>query len=102
MPQELLQQNDMIVWKKKQKLEQVLITFILRNKSIINILTNDERKFNSLKQHVLTQIDLTPGVNFINVLCTAFTHPDPECAKKTVKSAVSFGAFGTYKRKNCA
>ncbi len=25
---------------------------------------------------------LTPGLNFINILCTAFTHIDPECAKK--------------------
>ncbi len=25
---------------------------------------------------------LTPGLNFINVLCTAFTHVDPECTKK--------------------
>jgi len=36
---------------------------------------------------------LTAGINFINVL--------PECAKKTVKSVVSFGAFGTYERKSC-
>ncbi len=42
----------------------------------------------------------TSGLNFINVLCTAFIHADPECAKKTVKSAVSFGAFGTYERKS--
>jgi len=35
------------------------------------------------------------------VLRTAFMHVDPECAKKTFKSAVSFGAFGTYKRKSC-
>jgi len=26
--------------------------------------------------------ELTPGLNFINVLGTAFTHIDPECAKK--------------------
>jgi len=43
----------------------------------------------------------TPGVNFINVLRTAFTHVDPECAKKDVKSAVSFGTFGNYERKSC-
>jgi hypothetical protein len=48
----------------------------------------------------LAEQRLKPGVNFINVLHTAFTHTDPECAKKTVKSAVSFGAFGTYKRKS--
>jgi len=48
-----------------------------------------------------TLLKLRPGLNFINVLRTAFTHVDPECAKKTVKSAVSFGAFGTYERKSC-
>jgi len=41
------------------------------------------------------------GVNFINVLRTAVTHVDPECAKKTVKSVVSFGTFGTYESKSC-
>jgi len=33
-------------------------------------------------------VNLTPGLNFINVLRTAFTHVDPKYAKKTVKSAV--------------
>jgi hypothetical protein len=46
-------------------------------------------------------IGLEPGLNFIYVLRTAFMHLDPKCAKKTVKSAVSFGAFGTYERKSC-
>jgi len=36
-----------------------------------------------------------PGLNFIKVLRAAFTLADPKCAKKTVKLAVSFGAFGT-------
>jgi len=44
---------------------------------------------------------LTPGINFINILRTAFTRTDPKCAKKTVKSAVSFGTFGTYGCKSC-
>jgi len=44
---------------------------------------------------------LTPWLNFINILHTAFTLIVPECANKTVKSAVSFGAFGTYERKSC-
>jgi len=46
-------------------------------------------------------IGLIPGLNFINVLHTAFTQADPECTKKTVKSAMSFDAFGTYERKSC-
>jgi len=41
------------------------------------------------------------GVDFINIQRTAFTHADPECAKKTVMSAVLFGAFGIYERKSC-
>jgi len=44
--------------------------------------------------------DLTPGVNFINALRAAFTPADPECAKKTVKSAVSLGIFGIYEHKS--
>jgi len=43
----------------------------------------------------------TPGLNLINVLYTAFTHIDPNVQKKTVKSAASFGTFGTYERKSC-
>jgi len=41
------------------------------------------------------------GLNFINVLHTAFTHVDPERAKKTVKSVLSFYAFGLHERKSC-
>jgi len=41
-----------------------------------------------------------PGLNFINVLRTAFTLVDPESAKNTVKSLVSFYAFGIYERKS--
>ncbi len=40
------------------------------------------------------------GLNFINILHTAFMLADPESTKK-VKSAVSFGAFGTYEHKSC-
>ncbi len=43
-------------------------------------------------------VKLRLGFNFINLLPTAFTHLDPECEKKTAKTAVSFGTFGTYKR----
>ncbi len=42
-----------------------------------------------------------PGVNFINVLCTAFVLIDPKGVNNTVKSSVSFYAFGIYKRKSC-
>jgi len=55
----------------------------------------------SVKPALKTLVKLTPAVNFINVLRTAFTHVDPKCAKKTVKSAVSFGTFGTYRRISC-
>jgi len=34
------------------------------------------------------------GVNFTNVLHEAFTLVDPESVKNTVKSSVSFYAFG--------
>jgi len=41
------------------------------------------------------------GVNFINVIRTAFTLVDPKSVKNTVKSSVSFYAFGIYERKSC-
>ncbi len=41
------------------------------------------------------------SVYFINVLCTAFALIDPESVKITVKSSVSFYAFGIYKCKSC-
>ncbi len=43
-----------------------------------------------------------PSVNFTNILSADCTRADPKFSKKTVKSAVSFCAFGTYKRKSCA
>jgi len=44
---------------------------------------------------------LTPGLNFINVLRTAFTLVDPKSVKNTVKSSVFFYSFGIYGRKSC-
>jgi len=37
----------------------------------------------------------TPGVDFINVLQTAFTRPDPKRAKKIVKLKVFFALLGS-------
>ncbi len=42
-----------------------------------------------------------PCVNFINVLRTAFALIDPKSVTNTVKSSVSFYAFGIYERKSC-
>ncbi len=38
---------------------------------------------------------LTPGVNFINILRTAFALVDPESVKSTVRSSVSFKLLGS-------
>jgi len=38
---------------------------------------------------------LRSGINFINVLCTAFALVDPKSVKYTVVSSVSFYAFGS-------
>jgi len=46
-------------------------------------------------------VKMTPGLNFINILLTAFTPADPRSVKKTVKSSVSFYAFGIYEHKSC-
>jgi len=37
-----------------------------------------------------------PGVNFTNILLAAFTLVDLKGVKNTVKSSVSFYAFGIY------
>ncbi len=42
-----------------------------------------------------------PRVNFINVLCAAFTPLDPEIVKSTLKSSVSFCTFEICARKIC-
>jgi len=44
---------------------------------------------------------LTPGVNFTNILRTAFMLVDPKSVKNAVKSSVSFYAFGICERKSC-
>jgi len=44
--------------------------------------------------HDIIMVILTSGVNFINVLHTAFTLVDPISVKNTVKSSVSFYTFG--------
>jgi len=44
----------------------------------------------------------TAGVNFVNVFYPQLLHAQiPNAQKKTVKSAVWFGAFGTYEHKSC-
>jgi len=44
---------------------------------------------------------MNPSVNFTNILRAALTLKDPESVKNTVKSSVSFYAFGTCGRKSC-
>jgi len=48
-----------------------------------------------------TLVKLSPGFNFDNILHTAFTLVDPESAKNTDKSSVSFYTFGICERKSC-
>jgi len=51
---------------------------------------------------VLKQIEnMRSGVNFINVLCTAFTLIDPESVKRYWWLNCIFCAFGIYERKSC-
>jgi len=42
-----------------------------------------------------------PGVNITNVLLAAFMLVDPESVKNTVKSSVSFYAYGICSNKSC-
>ena len=41
-----------------------------------------------VKAALRTLMKLTPGLNFINVLRTAFSHVEPKSVKKTVKLSV--------------
>ena len=41
------------------------------------------------------------GVDFINILQAAFACADPESEKNSVKSSVSFHAFGIFSHKSC-
>jgi len=43
----------------------------------------------------------SPCVNFTNVLCAAFMLVVPKSVKNTVKSSVSFYAFGICTHKSC-
>ncbi len=64
--------------------------------------TYEDEKAEKERQTTFFQaLFLSPGLNFINVIRTAFALADPKWAKKTVKLAVSFGAYGTYKCKSC-
>ena len=47
------------------------------------------------------RVNMGEIVNFINVLLTAFALIDPKSIKITVKSSVSFYAFGICERKSC-
>jgi len=59
------------------------------------------RKAPSYKKGMCKMIvKLTTGVNFINVLHAAFTHPDPKSAKKAVKLSVYFAFSGSAHTKN--
>ena len=42
---------------------------------------------------------MAPGVNFINVLLAAFTHEDPERAKKQLNLTVFFALLGSARVK---
>jgi len=50
---------------------------------------------------ISTPKEHSAGVNFTNVLRTAFALVDPESVKNTVKSSVSFYTFGINERKSC-
>jgi len=55
----------------------------------------------SVKDVSKTLVKLTPGLNFINVLRTAFTLVDPKSVKRHWWPSCIFYAFGIYERKSC-
>jgi len=70
-----------------------------KDSQVVNLFTL--LRSTSIKAARIMLVKLTPGVNFINILCTAFALVDPKSVKNTGKSSVSFYAFGIYKRKSC-
>jgi len=44
----------------------------------------------------------TPGLNFTNIFIRSFYSRSSQKRKNSVKSSVSFYAFGIYRRKSCS
>jgi len=44
---------------------------------------------------VFKRLSLSPGLNFISVLCTVFMRADPKSVKKTVKLSIFFTLSGS-------
>ncbi len=55
----------------------------------------------SLDQRFSTAGTWRPGLNFINILCTAFTLADPKSIKRCWLLNCIFYTFGSYGRKSC-
>ncbi len=49
----------------------------------------------SVKAVRRTLMKLSPCLNFINILCKAYTHADPKSTNNTVKWSVFFALFGS-------
>ncbi len=60
------------------------------------------RNLRSQKLRINMLVKLTPGLNFINDLCTAFTLSDPKSVKRYWGLNCIFYAFGIYERKSFA
>jgi len=74
------------------KQTQWVITLSSIEYSILGLLM----KFSSTRVIAIKYFEIPrPSVNFINILCTAFMLVDPKSIKNTVKSLVSFYAFGS-------
>jgi len=70
----------------------------LRSFSIVTFWLCNFAKILAQKAPMLLMImlmKLTPGVNFTNIIWAAFTHADPQSAKKTVKLSVFFALSGS-------
>jgi len=59
-------------------------------KAKLSLQKSFKRHFHIYKVESKMLVKLTPGVNFTNILLSAFMCADPKCAKKTVNSLVSF------------
>ncbi len=82
-PQPVIQQKQLPVTQQQQQQQQ------------------QPDKLNLSTKHNLEESATKRGVNFTNILRSAFMLEDPKSVKNIVKSLVSFYSFGICMRKSC-
>ncbi len=91
------------MWKWDFIFRTAAETFVLnryRVKAKLFEMMQTDKDFTQEDEERLNPTHQVPSI-FNNVLRTAFALVDPKSVKNTVRSSVSFYAFGIYERKSC-